>query len=253
MIVILLIISGAGTLLLYDLFVQTPINLPDFLDESIRIIVIVGFWLAILVVIRRSKIVLAHHFGDQPATIIQIFFSSIAVLVMVFALLHVLGVSPESLLAGAGIASITIGLIISTFVGSVLSGALVFATHRFKVGDNVIINNVPGKITQITAVATRVRTDIGQMAIPNGAIVSGAVIITKIYSYETSLHSRIPYLKGDRVVTTYMQGEGTVREITPLHTIILLDSGKELTLLNNSILAGSVAVAKITQQKIGPD
>jgi small-conductance mechanosensitive channel len=143
LIVILLIIFGAGTLYIYDIFIQTPINLPDFLDESIRIIVIVGFWLAIMTIIHRSKIVIVHHFGDQPATIIQIFFGSIAVLVMVFALLHVLGVSPESLFAGAGIASITLGLIISTFVGSVLSGALVFVTHRFKVGDNVMVNSVP--------------------------------------------------------------------------------------------------------------
>ena len=221
LIVILLITSAAGTLYLYDLFIQAPINLPDFVDESIRIIVIVSFWLAILTVIRRSKLVIARHFGDQPATIIQIFLDSIAVLVMVFALLRVLGVSPESLLAGVGIASITIGLIISTFVGSVLSGALVFVTHRFRVGDNVMVNNVPGKITQITALATRVRSDIGQIAIPNGAIASGAVIITKIYPYETSSHNRLPYLKGDRVVTTYMQGEGTVREITALNTIIL--------------------------------
>ena len=251
--VVLLAISSVGTLLLYDLFVQTPINLPDFVDEAIRIMVIVGFWLAILIVIRRSKTVIAHHFGDQSATVIQIFLGSITLLVMVFELLHVLGVSPESLLTGAGIASITIGLVISTFVGSTLSGALVFATHRFKVGDNVMVNNVPGKITKITALATRVRTDIGQMAIPNGAIASGAVLITKIQPYETVSHSRLPYVQGDRVVTTYMPGEGTVKEITPLHTRILLDSGKELTLLNNSILAGSVAVAKITLQKQSPD
>jgi hypothetical protein len=46
-----------------------------------------------------------------------------------------------------------------------------------------------------------------------------------------------------------MPEEGTVREITPLYTIVLLDSGKELTFLNDSILAGFVAVAKITPQK----
>ena len=243
---------AAGTLLLYDLFIQTPINLPDFVDESIRIAVIIGFWLAILFFIRRSKPVIANHFGDQPATVVQIFLGSIAVLVMIFALLRMLGVSPESLLAGAGIVSVTVGIIVSTFVGSVLAGALVFVTHRFRVGDNVMVNNVPGKITEITALATRVRTDIGHIAIPNSAIASGTVIITRIHPHETVSHSRLPYSQGDRVVTTYMPGEGTVKEITPIHTRILLDSGKELFFLNSSILTGAVAVAKIVQQPSTP-
>ena len=61
-----------------------------------------------------------------------------------FAVLGALDVSPQSLLTGAGFASITIGLIISTFVGSLLAGALVFTTHKLRVGDTVIVNNVPG-------------------------------------------------------------------------------------------------------------
>jgi len=249
LVLVLLVVLAAGTLLLYDLFLQAPINLPDFVDNSIQIVVIIGFWLIILFFIHRSKPIIAGHFGDQPATIVELFLGSIAVLVMFFAILRVIGVSPESLLAGAGIASITVGIIVSTFVGSVFSGALVYATHRFRVGDNVLINNVPGVVTEITALATRVRTDIGNVAIPNSAISSGAVIITKIHSHETKLHSRLPYSQGDRIVTTYMQGEGTVKEITPLHTVIILDSGKELIFLNSAVLLGSVAVAKIVQQE----
>jgi len=247
--IVLLVALAAGTLLLYDSFLQTPINLPDFLDQSIRIAVIIGFWLTILFFILRAKPLIAKHFGDQPATIIQAFLGSIAVLVMVFALLRVLGVSPESLLTGAGIVSITIGLIMSTFVGSFLNGALVFATHRFRTGDDVMVNNIPGRITQITALATRIRTDIGHVAIPNSAIASGSVIITRIHPHENTSLSRLPYSQGDRIVTTYMAGEGTVKVITPVHTTILLDSGRELYLLNSSILAGTVAVARISIPK----
>jgi hypothetical protein len=46
-----------------------------------------------------------------------------------------------------------------------------------------------------------------------------------------------------------MNEEGVVQELTPLHTVIALDSGKELTFLNNSVLSGAVAVAKIAQTK----
>ncbi len=247
--VILLVAVAAGVLLAYDTFIQTPVNLPEFLDESIRIVVIVGFWLSILFLIRRGKPAIAKHFGDQPATIIQAFLGSIAILVMAFALLRVVGVSAESLLTGAGIVSITVGIIMSTFVGSFLNGALVFATHRFKTGDSVMVNNIPGKITQISALATRIRTDIGHVAIPNSAIASGTVIITRLHPHASDSVSRLPYSQGDRVVTTYMLGEGEVREITPVQTRIVLDSGRELLLLNSSILAGSVAVARISGSK----
>ena len=51
------------------------------------------------------------------------------------------------------------------------------------------------------------------------------------------------------MITTYMNEEGLVKELTPLHTTILLDSGKELTFLNNSVLSGAVAIARVTQTK----
>ncbi len=249
LVVMLIAALATGTLLIYDLFIQTPINLPDFIDESIRIAVIIGFWGAALVAIRRIKPVMSKHFGAQPATLVQIFMGAISILVMTFAVLNIVGVAPENLLAGAGLASITIGLIVSTFVGSVLTGALVFATQKFKVGEGVLINNVPGKVTEISATVTRVKTDTGLISVPNSAIASGAVIITKLHLHENASYSRLPYVEGDRVVTTFMAGEGEVKEITALHTRILLDSGKELTFLNNSVVTGAVAVAKLVSKE----
>ena len=249
---ILLMVLAAITLLIYNYWIQKPINLPEVVDKSIQIVFIAGFWLAILLFIRRSKPVLARNFGEQPATIVQTFIGGIAILVMIFALLNVIGVSPESLLVGAGIASIAISLIVSSFVSNLLSGAFVFLTHKFRAGDNIIVNNIPGTVTEINALSVRINTDIGQIAISNSAIAAGSVIITKIHPYETASYSRLPYSKGDRVVTKYMEGEGTVKEITPIHTTILLDSGKELVFLNSSVLTGLVAVAKITQQKPSP-
>jgi small-conductance mechanosensitive channel len=151
-------------------------------------------------------------------------------------------------LTGAGIVSITVGLIVSTFVGSLLSGVLVFSSHRFKIGDKVLVNNIPGQIEETSAIATRVRNDLGLVTIPNSSIASGTVLITKLSVNNLSTFNRLPYGQGDRVVTTYMQGEGLVTEITPLYTKIFLDSGKELTFLNSSVLSGSIAVAKVVKK-----
>jgi small-conductance mechanosensitive channel len=245
-----LTVVSFGTVYLFDLFVAAPINLFVFSRETFRIILIVGFWLVILLFIRHAKPFMTTRVGAQATTLLQFSMGIVAVLVMSFGVLHTLGVSPESLLAGAGIASITIGLIISTFVGSILAGALVFTTHSFRVGDDVLVNNIPGKIIDMTALVTKIRTDVGQMSIPNSAIASGTVIMVAIHEHEVKSLNRLPYAIGDRVVSTYMNEEGVVKELTPLHTVIALDSGKELTFLNNSILSGAVAIAKIAQTKV---
>jgi small-conductance mechanosensitive channel len=189
--------------------------------------------------------------GTQATMVLQYFMGAISILIMSLGVLQTLGVSPETLLAGAGIVSITVGLIVSTFIGGILAGALVFTSHQFRVGDTVLVNNIPGRVTDMTALVTRIRTDVGQISIPNSAIASGAVIITTVQKYQTEVksQSRLPYSAGDRVITTFMNEQGLVKELTPLRTTILLDSGKELTMLNNSILSGAVAVAKVTQNK----
>jgi small-conductance mechanosensitive channel len=109
---------------------------------------------------------------------------------------------------------------------------------------------MPGKVTEITALVTRIRTEVGQITIPNNAISSGAAVITRINSPQEKFDTKIPYSEGDRIVTTYMSGgEGTVKEVTPLRTVILLDTGMEITFLNSTVFAGSIAVAKIAPGK----
>jgi small-conductance mechanosensitive channel len=165
---------------------------------------------------------------------------------MVFGILGALGLSLQSLLTSADILTVTVGLIISTFVGGILSGALVFTTYQFKIGEEVMVNNIPGKVTDMTALVMRIRTDFGQISIPNSAIASGGVIITAVQKPPSDQEIRLHYIKGDRVITTYLNEQGTVKEVSAYHTTILLDSGKEVTFLNNSVLSGTIAVAKIT-------
>jgi len=241
-------VLSIGTLYIFDLFVALPINLPMFIAQSFRIIIILAFWLTAIMILRRVKPLLTPRIGLQAATILAFALIGIAVLVMTFGVLNTLGVSPQALLTSAGIISLTSGLVISTFVGGILSGALVFTTYQFKVGDTVIVNNIPGKVIEMTALVMRIRTDVGQITIPNSAIASGTIIITAVHKYEGELtERRLHYVVGDRVITSYMNEQGIVKELTPLHTVIQLDSGKEITFLNNSILSGAVPIAKITQ------
>jgi small-conductance mechanosensitive channel len=241
-----IVILAISTIYIFDLFVAAPIELPMFLRESTRIVIILFFGLTAILLLRRAKPLLTPHIGVQAATILQFGMLAIAILAMTFGILGILGVSPQTLLTSAGIISLTAGLIISTFIGSILSGALVFTTYQFKVGDDVMVNNIPGRVTDMTTLVMRIRTDVGQISVPNSAIASGAVIITSVRKFVGTQENRLHYNVGDRVITSYLNEQGTIKELSALHTTVLLDSGKEITFLNNSVLSGAVAIAKIT-------
>jgi small-conductance mechanosensitive channel len=251
--IVILVAVSFTIVFLFDQFVAVPVRLPDLLRETTRTFIIVLFGLLVVFFIRRSKSVIAKRIGPTPATVFQFFMVLAAIIVMVFAVLNAFQVPATTLLLGGGIVSITIGLIVSTFVGNILAGTLVFMTHPFRIGDTVIINNVPGRIEEISAMVTRIRNDVGGLTVvPNTAIAQGSVIITKIpisATKEGVKVSRLPYLEGDRVYTTYLSSEGVVKEVDSFQTRILLDSGKEITFLNTSVLTGSVAVARIAPEK----
>ncbi|MGA2386202.1 MAG: mechanosensitive ion channel domain-containing protein [Candidatus Bathyarchaeia archaeon] len=244
---ITMLIVTIGALFVFHQFIASPISLSKLIEQAIDIIIIVAFWVTAIIIIRRFKPLMTQRMGVQAATLVQYILLAIAIMVMAFGILNTLKVSATDLLASAGIISVTVGLVISTFVGSLLSGLLVFTTYKFKEGDNVIVNNIPGKIEEMSALVMRIQTDVGQVTIPNSAIASGGVIITNVREYRPSKESRLHYQVGDRVTTSFMNEQGTIKEITAFYTVILLDSGKEVTFLNNSILSGGVVIAKISQ------
>jgi small-conductance mechanosensitive channel len=246
---ILIVILAAATIGFFEFFVG-PTNPPPFL-HSLAIISIIFFFTAItLFFLRRIKVLLTPYIGLQAATILQFLSLGLTILVVMFFVLGIYNVSPSALLTSAGIITITVGLVISTFVGGILSGALVFTTYQFKIGEDVMVNNMPGKIIDMSALVMRIRTDVGQITIPNSAIASGGVIITAVRNPEVTLESRLHYVVGDRVITSFRNEEGKVTEITAFNTTILLDSGKEITYLNNSILIGAVVIARVIQPNL---
>ena len=236
------------TLYVFHQFIAEPISLSKLITQAVDISISLAFWSAAILIIRRFKPLMAQRVGSQAATIMQYVLYALAILIITFTILSIIQVSATDLLASAGIISITAGLVISTFVGSLLSGFLVFTTYQFKVGDDVMVNNIPGKVTEMTPLVMRIQTDVGQVSIPNSAIASGGIIITAVRRYEQPLkEGRLHYAVGNRVITSFMNEQGIVKEVTLLQTVVLLDSGKEITFLNNSVLSGSVSIAKITQ------
>jgi small-conductance mechanosensitive channel len=243
--IIFIVIAAAALITIFELFVAEPTNLPIFFARLANTSIVFAFSAVALYFLSHVKHLLTPRIGLQVASILQFLLMSVALLIMAFVILGFFDVTPSTLLTSAGIISITAGLIISTFVGGILSGALVFTTYQFKIGDDVMVNSVPGKVTDMTALVMRIRTDVGQITIPNSAIASGGVIVTSVRKPELTQENRLPYVVGDRVLTSYRNEEGTIKEVTAFHTTVLLDSGREIRFLNNSVLSGAVAIAKI--------
>ncbi len=244
---IITLILTIMTLYIFHQFIATTISLPVLIEEAVRILIIIIFSLAAISIIRHFRPLLTQRIGNQASTILQYVILAVTFVAMIFGILNTLAPgSASELITGAGIISITAGLIISTFVGSLLSGFLVFTNYHFKVGDDVMFNNIPGQIIEMTALVMRIQTDVGQVTIPNSAIASGGVIITVVQKYPALKEGRLHYRIGDRVITSYLNEQGIIKEITPLNTTIQLDSGKEITFLNNSVLSGAIPIAKIS-------
>ncbi len=245
---VLTLVLTVAVLFLFNQFIEPqPISFSQIFGEAVNIIIIIGFALAAVGIILRFRRFMAQRMGGQVSTIVYYVMILIVLLFAAFGILDTIGVRSTDLLTGAGIISITAGLVISTFVGSILSGFLVFTNYKFKVGDDVMVNNIPGKVVEMSALGYenpnrcrsrhhsqqrhRLRRSNHNRSSPK----------------RNTKESRLHYSVGDRVITSFMNEQGTVKEITAFNTAILLDSGKEITFLNNSILSGGVVIAKITQ------
>jgi Small-conductance mechanosensitive channel len=244
--IVFTVVIAALTIFFVDFFTSGFMNVSTSFRQLGHISLVIAFTLMALYGLARIKNILEPHVGVQTATILQYVAVAITLTVASFIILGFYNVSPSALLTSAGIITVTVGLIISTFVGGLLSGALVFTTYKYKIGDDVMVNNMPGKVSDMTALVMRIRTDMGQITIPNSAIASGGVILTAVLPPQECQETRLPYKVGDRVLTSFKNEEGIVREVNGFHTVIQLDSGKELTFINNSIFTGAVVVVKVT-------
>lgn len=89
----------------------------------------------------------------------------------IYALLSIIGVPVGSLIAGAGIAGIAIGLGAQGFINDLLTGFFIILERQIDVGDHVIIDKIEGYVQSIGLRTTQVKSADGTLHyIPNGQI-----------------------------------------------------------------------------------
>lgn len=106
--------------------------------------------------------------------------------------LNAAGINTMALLASLGIAGLTIGFAAKDTLSNLISGLLIFLYQPFLIGDLIEVDNLYGRVDNITLSSTRVITVDGKMlAVPN----------TEIINKTVASYTKFPNLRLDIPVT----------------------------------------------------
>ncbi|WP_251547167.1 mechanosensitive ion channel family protein [Limosilactobacillus caecicola] len=137
------------------------------------IILWVGKWIinSIFKQTRRIEILGGFKRAETFRTITLNLFRYITYFCYLYAILSIVGVPVGTLIAGAGIFSIALGLGAQGFVSDVVNGFFILLEEQLDVGDLVEINNIKGTVTALGLRTTRLLSPDGTVNfIPNRSI-----------------------------------------------------------------------------------
>ncbi len=174
---------------------------------SIQIIVlgyVINFVLKML-----SK--LGFGLTDKAKTILNLIYSLLKWIVIIAAILWILsvwGVNTSTLLAGAGIVALVIGLGAQSIIADVLAGIFIVIEGKYVVGDIVVIDGWRGKIVSIGIRTTELQDIGGNIKIINNSEIKSVVNQTKLMSVANvyiNVTSKEPLEKVEKIILGALQ------------------------------------------------
>lgn len=163
-------IRGTSQQLLRD----TLDNLPALLGA----VVVLGLTWLLALVVRHAVLVWAEKTeGDHTTEVLisRLCYGGVWTLGSVIAL-GVLGLNFAALIGTLGLTSVAIGFSLRDVLGNYISGVILLASRPFRIGDQVVINNYEGTVTQIQLRATTVQTYDGRLVyIPNQEVFQSSI------------------------------------------------------------------------------
>ncbi len=92
------------------------------------------------------------------------------------------GFSPGQLISALGIGSVAIGFAFKDIFQNLLSGVLILLGEPFRIGDDIIVNNMEGTVEDIQIRATFLRSPDGRrLVIPNATVYTSAITVNTAY------------------------------------------------------------------------
>jgi len=141
-------------------------------------------------------------------------------------------VRPVDILGGLGVISIAAGIAFQTVLGNMFAGIMILSKGRFRVGDQIGVQQVRGTVTGITLNSTSVRTFDGrQVLIPNQVMHSDLVTVQTGYekvrtSVEVQIDAVADPMRAQRIAVDAMAGVPDVSpDPAPQALLTTLDKG----------------------------
>ena len=173
------------------LFFESNITGIETIDAILHYVpmVIVSLQIVVLACVVNFVFKLLSKLGfgltDKAKTIVNLILSLLKWAVIIGATLWILsvwGVNTTTLLAGAGILALVIGLGAQSLIADVLAGIFIVLEGKYVVGDIVVIDNWRGKIVDIGIRTTELQDVGGNIKIINNSEIKSVVNQTKLQS-----------------------------------------------------------------------
>ncbi len=145
----------------------------------VTVFMVIIFMLSGVVKKIASKIMRRKSGNQAVATVMASFISIIFIFIGIFIALSILGLNQtvSSLLAGAGILGLVLGLALQDSLSSAIAGIIMTTRKSYKVGDFVESNGFQGTIVEINLRNTTVRRNDGvEVKIPNKLVLNNPLI-----------------------------------------------------------------------------
>src|SRR6476620_9708029 len=201
-----------------------------------RLIVVVVVLIATTVLARLIDRRLARRqLAPEAMTRYRVLRRAITTAIMFVGLLSALLVIPQvravagGLLASSAVIGIVVGFASQRTLGNFVAGLLIAFTQPLRLGDDVVIESIEGKVEEIGLIYTFVRTENGdRLVIPNEKLASDTIRNSTIRSREkvAEISLQVPLGKDlaaivDRLKTLAADGEVFVSELSGDATLVV--------------------------------
>ena len=219
-------------------------NIPPWLSVSAKIVLIIVFSRILLFALKKLlKRMILKTKSSRAGTLYALLKSVVTYVITILAIFQILeqiiGVSPVTLLATAGVVGVALGIGAQSFIKDIINGFFILLDDQYSVGELVTLDSFAGYVEELGLRTTKLRNFEGDVfTIPNGAIINvtnhsrrpRSVLITVRVVHGTDIRFAIETLK--RILKEAKQevlairGEPSVMGVSDLDAI-----GMELMLL----------------------
>lgn len=153
---------------------------PFLFNLGLAILILLGFWVATLVIRRLvNRFAISKNLmPDLTALLLQI--AEVTLLLFgVVSALGTLGVDVWAIIAGLGLVGFAVGFALKDLVSNFLSGLLILIYNPFVRGDRVTVSGQGGMVVEVNLRYTVLKDEDKRILVPNASIFSNVVIVER--------------------------------------------------------------------------